>query len=306
MVAPRDLLGWLQAAVDPGEGEKNDALCLDCHDLGPAPLASHSWSDAQAAAAAAKTEPEGAASEGDRLQRAIATLTGEPTYRPCSACHQEHRGDDTELLVVSNDHCQACHSQRMHSFADGHKELTDYPQVASRAIGFDHRSHLRRHYPESDRVFACVDCHRPDPTGEPALAPDFARGCGDCHLGQIRGDGQPISRGVTVLRLPGFDLESLAMDANGRGDRIRRDERATVNVGLNDQSIAVDHRRAGVPPLEGGVDVPAGVEHAEVPLPQRLAVDVVDEQPLGTEEGHDVLTVGRARRIGLAPLPVPP
>ena len=55
----------------------------------------------------------------------------------------------------------------------------------------------------------------------------------------------------------------------------------------------VDDRRAAEAPLVLLVDGEAGIERAEVALPEQLAVEVVAVQPLGAEAGDDALAVGR-------------
>ena len=49
-------------------------------------------------------------------------------------------------------------------------------------------------------------------------------------------------------------------------------------------------------PLVVGIVEPPGVQHAEVALPQRLAVDVVGVQPFGSERHDDAAAVGDRRR----------
>ena len=85
----------------------------------------------------------------------------------------------------------------------------------------------------------------------------------------------------------------------------RRDKRALLHVGLDDHAVAVDDRRAGEPPLRVGHHEEAGVEQAEVLLPDRLALHVEGVQPFGAEERHDVAAVGGERRAGVGRLGVP-
>src|SRR5215212_2897293 len=82
------------------------------------------------------------------------------------------------------------------------------------------------------------------------------------------------------------------------------DERTLLYVGLYDDEVLVDDGRAAVLPLIIRVVEPAGVEHAEVLLPEELARQVVVVETFGAEEHEEVLAVGRGGRGGVRRLRV--
>ena len=82
----------------------------------------------------------------------------------------------------------------------------------------------------------------------------------------------------------------------------RREERAALDVALHDHHVLPDDRRAADAPLVVGVEEPAGVEDAEVLLPEQLAVEVVGVKPLRAERHDHARAVGHRRRRRLARL----
>src|SRR5207237_4859458 len=86
---------------------------------------------------------------------------------------------------------------------------------------------------------------------------------------------------------------------------VGRDERVPAQVALEDDAALVDHRGTGESPLVLPLDGEAGVEGAEVALPEELAVEVVAVEPLGPEAGNHARAVGGRGAVGVAPLQVP-
>ena len=84
-----------------------------------------------------------------------------------------------------------------------------------------------------------------------------------------------------------------------------REERVLLHVGLDDDHAVVEDRRAARLPLHLRRGEPAGVEHAEILLPELFALQVVRIQPFGSEERDQPLAVGRERRVGVGRLGVP-
>src|SRR5262249_30879606 len=72
-----------------------------------------------------------------------------------------------------------------------------------------------------------------------------------------------------------------------------------------DDEPVVDHWRAAEAPLVLAVDGEAGVDRAQVALPEQLPVEVVAVEPLRPEAGDDALAVGRRGAVRLTALEVP-
>src|SRR5262249_12697055 len=105
---------------------------------------------------------------------------------------------------------------------------------------------------------------------------------------------------------PRRDLVALRAPHVFAGRRVeRRDEGVALDVALHDHEILVDDRRAADAPLVIGIEEPAGVEHAEILLPQELSVEVVRIQPLRTERHDHLLAVGDRCRRRLARFRMP-
>jgi hypothetical protein len=77
------------------------------------------------------------------------------------------------------------------------------------------------------------------------------------------------------------------------------EERALLDVDLDDDDAVVQDRRAARLPLRRRIAEPAGVEDAQVLLPQQLALEIVGVEALGAEERDQPLAVGDQRRVGV-------
>ncbi len=76
----------------------------------------------------------------------------------------------------------------------------------------------------------------------------------------------------------------------------RRHERALLHVGLDDDAAVVDDRRARKSPLRVRHHVEAGIEPAEILLPQHVAGQRVGIQAFRSEHRDDVTAIGGERR----------
>src|SRR5262249_40443778 len=76
------------------------------------------------------------------------------------------------------------------------------------------------------------------------------------------------------------------------GDAEGGQEAAFLDVALDDHAVAVDDRRTAELPLRGWDEEEAGIEDAELLLPEEIPIGVVAVKPLRAEEGHDVLSIG--------------
>ncbi len=77
----------------------------------------------------------------------------------------------------------------------------------------------------------------------------------------------------------------------------RPEERPLLNIRLDDHDVVVKDGRAPGFPLRRRVGEPAGVEHAEVLLPEQLALEVVGVEPFRPEKGDQAFAVGGERGV---------
>ena len=199
--------------------------CLNCHQLGPQPLAPHSLSLAKliAVTAQAKTNPVSARPPLVALSASIFGGTaGHGGQLACGACHQEHLGKAHSLTTLGNSQCQGCHQGQFKSFAEGHPNFRSYPYPRRTRIFFDHESHLEKHFQNAQYVRQapqfCTGCHETDSAGRAMLVKDFATTCAACHLDQIRGEGRADGPGLAVFGVPGLDARTLRERGRPIGD----------------------------------------------------------------------------------------
>jgi hypothetical protein len=230
-------LGWLHAAFagSPAPGDGDSRQCLTCHEPGAAPLQAHGAASADLAAlteAARAASPQTPGVQGGGVRAASLTLAerlfgspiepapGNGGELACATCHAEHAGTDHDSTALGNQPCQACHVTKFASFTNGHPAFEAYPYDRRTRINFDHDSHIRRHFPESDPALApkaCASCHEPDGRGAQMLAGSFEQTCAACHAGEVRGESAAGTTGVAVFAVPGLDLESLRQREAGIG-----------------------------------------------------------------------------------------
>ncbi len=189
------------------------AKCLECHNLGSAPMNPHSLPDealAELSEAAARTRMDAEARPPLRIAMS-APLASTSVQKPsCAACHREHLGWDNDLTKIANDRCQVCHQNRFSSFAAGHPSFGDYPFRERSRIVFDHKKHLQLHFREgAGQTFApesCLNCHSINSDGGAMLIKPFEQACAACHNKDFAGldTGAPA---IPVLRAPLIDVE---------------------------------------------------------------------------------------------------
>ena len=136
----------------------------------------------------------------------------------CAACHQEHHGADHDLAAITDARCQACHTERYDSFADGHPDFGLWPTARRTRIKFNHASHSATHYLKAGRGFDCRSCHLEDATGDLTLRADYHASCGECHDGDLQ---KSFEGGVAFLALPTID--PAAIQAGRWPDRAKGD-----------------------------------------------------------------------------------
>ncbi|MCP4408685.1 MAG: hypothetical protein GY807_13140, partial [Gammaproteobacteria bacterium] len=209
--AGQGLGGWLTAALTVASTpDQESRLCMECHQMGEAPLHAHSLPPQALAAVTQRAQSVlgGLPDDGwvgAAASRLPAAVHAQETLA-CVRCHREHRGPRGALTEVSDEQCQVCHLGHFDSLDDGHPPFVDYPFDRRTRIAFDHASHHGKHYPEEEQDFTCVQCHSPDPAGETMLVTNFEAACGECHAGEIQGQGATGDIGVAVLAVPGLDL----------------------------------------------------------------------------------------------------
>lgn len=188
--------------------------CLDCHDVGEGEqdLMPHGLSSEQLAVlTSGATESSGSMLVEQALL--LSHLSGQSELA-CATCHAEHRGARFDLTAMSNNQCQTCHTNRFHSFMDGHSEFSNYPFNRRTRIQFDHVSHTEKHFinPKFAELApnSCQDCHVTDTRGELMQIRSFEVTCAQCHSEQIQGVGRASEKGIAVFRLPALDARSLA------------------------------------------------------------------------------------------------
>jgi hypothetical protein len=194
---------WWRQTIGTGErGVTQSTLCMTCHkntiDREFALVAHSVGVEELQRAGTGRVNPP--ARLEDRLRDPREPIA-------CSACHVEHQGVNHNLTAMSNDACQACHSDRFDSFADGHPEFAEWPYQRRTRIAFDHASHQLKHYPAEKRDFACAACHQADATGDRQLTASYATSCAECHDKALTAS---LAQGVPLLSLPMLDAEALA------------------------------------------------------------------------------------------------
>lgn len=205
------------SSVTADSQDGDSFLCLNCHrDIGSEPFHPHSMSVEELHAD--KLGTEGTPNTDDRpLLLTLASWVDSEDHQTelaCSACHQEHRGHEHDLKLLTNLQCQSCHESQFHSFSDGHPEFTVFPYSRRTRIYFDHATHLEQYFKDEDfrRLMpdglapeSCDSCHVPDPTGDMITTRGYDQMCGSCHDREIEERDFP---GVAFLALPALSAEA--------------------------------------------------------------------------------------------------
>ena len=212
-------VGWLQAAFADDDPMADNEKCLACHKWGEDAQNAHTLPRPELADLIGKFEQTAATAPVPwtiQMSRAVFPTPLEAHNGPlaCAACHKEHKGEDSDLLEVTNDRCQACHQVTFPSFSDGHPSFGDYPYVRRTRVIFDHDSHNRKNFPEKAKQGVkppetCNSCHAPDATGRFMITADFTDTCALCHNEDIIGETVAGPKGTPVIAVPELDLETL-------------------------------------------------------------------------------------------------
>ncbi|QNN23751.1 hypothetical protein HED60_16225 [Planctomycetales bacterium ZRK34] len=219
------LAGWIETAVtDSPAAAKQTDLCLKCHvtspgfgdyaafahSLPPEQLRAAGESDHDVLAAA----PKQTAGLGMIVPARLSTPSLPDGRFACATCHREHRGAGHDLITMTNQQCQACHSEVFGSFGKDHPEFTNWPYDRRTHIAFDHTSHRNKHFTEAERNFDCRQCHVTDKQSELMTVRPFAESCASCHGEKI---DTGFNKGVALIQLPGIDAEVLLDHGHGIG-----------------------------------------------------------------------------------------
>ena len=214
--------GWLHAIFTPVDAVKDSTACLSCHKTGPQALNPHGLALDKLEA---MTKQQVSVSHKDSLPvTAVFRNAMFPTKKTtengvnCATCHKEHQGEQFNLKAMPDVQCQTCHVAQFSSFQNGHPKFSNYPYGRRTRIIFDHSSHFGTHFPKAlkdggspkDQASVCADCHKVDTNKGLMLVKSYDSMCSTCHTGQIVGaDRANGPKGITLLSLPGLDLEVL-------------------------------------------------------------------------------------------------
>ena len=134
----------------------------------------------------------------------------------CGSCHREHNRPQ-QLLAGASTRCADCHG--FDSLATGHPAFEHFPTPERPRIMFDHATHQAKHFSDTERAFACNDCHQLDAGGQHQLLRSFESMCVDCHGAKPstapskifhHGDQIASADPFAFLTLPRIDLRTLA------------------------------------------------------------------------------------------------
>ena len=202
--AEGSLAQWFLKGGDAHRNVSQTDLCLNCHHaLVPKsqPRSPHGLNDSQLA----NITDQLALISGGR--RPLLPRLQKPDQQlECAACHREHHGSVATLTAVSDSQCQVCHQQPFDSFTLGHPDWHQWPYGRGGEIRFDHRSHMRLHYPNKQATWNCQDCHQRTERGELTRTVDYQIACASCHETALK---QQTSEGFALFQVPSIDVEQL-------------------------------------------------------------------------------------------------
>ena len=209
----RSLTEWIQDAVTAGRHipVSQSQLCMDCHDKSLATefaLHAHTMSPDRLNEITLATPASHSRSTTGDPRNAAGQLA-------CATCHREHHGAEFNLTALTDQQCQTCHVNYIHSFEKDHPEFTNWPFAERSGIAFDHVSHGIKHFRERNMEFNCQQCHIDDARGEVKLVASFEMSCASCHQEQITGDAAPD---WTLFRLPMLDMDAIAETGQSVGE----------------------------------------------------------------------------------------
>ena len=136
----------------------------------------------------------------------------------CATCHEEHKGAEFDMALISDAQCQSCHTVQFDSFDGNHPEFSSYPFKRRQRLKFNHTSHMTKHYPEVASKKepglripgTCSDCHNSNADRRQMAVQSFDAVCSSCHIDQITGAERATGpKGIAFLSLPGLDIQTL-------------------------------------------------------------------------------------------------
>ncbi|WP_149499510.1 cytochrome c3 family protein [Roseiconus lacunae] len=213
--ASLDFSSWFGRDVPGHQGVQQSDRCLTCH---------HRTIDANLARSAHNL-PRSVRTELSEIVRTAMGDHSGTTPRTqidqedleCSVCHQEHHGLEGDLLAVSDQQCQACHTIQFGQFADSHPDWSQWPYGRGGSISFNHATHQGKHFPgwQSGAVaFDCNRCHpdqeavaglRANRHGELLRTVSFESGCATCHEQSMK---VASADGIELLAVPSVSKET--------------------------------------------------------------------------------------------------
>ncbi len=212
----KSVLSWPLAVFTQSTKDKDNELCIACHDLGKNPSDPHGL-PSDTLSALTKTADTNNVTGQPLLLTAASWARDLPLHDDtgiaCSTCHQEHNGKAFELTAMSNKQCVACHVVHFSALSRGHPEFTNFPFDRRTRINFDHGSHLGTHFQTTEfkehAPQQCTTCHVPEDTGRNMVVKEFETMCTACHGAQIVGFGRATSKGHKIFSVPGLDVTAL-------------------------------------------------------------------------------------------------
>ncbi|MGI9515778.1 MAG: hypothetical protein ACR2NP_01920, partial [Pirellulaceae bacterium] len=196
---------WLRDAISGGQHipVSQSQLCMDCHDqslMSEFPMHAHNVNPETLATLTSSKIPDHSSPGFPDPRNSAGELA-------CATCHREHHGADFNLSALTDQQCQTCHVNYVHSFEKGHPEFTNWPFAQRSGIAFDHVSHGLKHFPDKATSFDCRRCHVNDSQGNVKLVAAFELSCAQCHEQQVTANPE---NGWALFQLPMLDVEALA------------------------------------------------------------------------------------------------
>ncbi|TWT54381.1 Doubled CXXCH motif [Rubripirellula amarantea] len=184
-------------------------LCMDCHHVTidrDTAMKAHNLPINQRDQLRLASATSGTSDRSTSWHDALPSPAVDQENIQCSACHREHHGAEHDLRRLSDAQCQTCHQDRFGDFASSHPSFGDWPYGRGGNIGFDHRTHMTKHYPASSgagessgMTFDCSKCHTVDALGQVARTVSYEAACASCHDDGLRLE---VSEGLELLALP--------------------------------------------------------------------------------------------------------
>ena len=214
-------VGWMHTVFKAANPREDSMACLKCHTIGTTAINPHSADVAilEKVTNRMQSQKPTDAQLLDLLREAVFPVSQTFTDGVyCQTCHKEHNGEQFDLSAMPDNRCQACHTAKVHRFEKEHPEFGQYPFKRRTRIFFDHASHFSKHFPEELKKEEsaasvpkeCTSCHTSGTDGRNMVVQPFKQVCSSCHLGQIVGTDRPEGpKGITLITLPGLDLETL-------------------------------------------------------------------------------------------------